>query len=56
MSARRIKVLHVITRLIVGGAQETAMLLCQHLDPTRYDWTFMDMNGNTLDRGQAPCH
>jgi glycosyltransferase involved in cell wall biosynthesis len=41
MSARRIKVLHVITRLIVGGAQETAMLLCQHLDPTRYDCTLV---------------
>ena len=26
------------------------------LDPTRYDWTFMDMNGNPVDRGQASCH
>lgn len=34
--SERVRVLHVITRLIVGGAQETAMLLCQHLDPARY--------------------
>jgi len=37
MSDRKIRVLHVITRLIVGGAQETAMLLCQHLDRSRYE-------------------
>ncbi len=41
MSDRRIRVLHVITRLIVGGAQETAMLLCQHLDRSRYDCTLV---------------
>lgn len=41
MSARRIRVLHVITRLIVGGAQETAMLLCQHLDRRRFDCTLV---------------
>lgn len=41
MTARRIRVLHVITRLIVGGAQETAMLLCQHLDRARYDCTLV---------------
>ncbi len=34
-SARPIRVAHVITRLIVGGAQETALLLCALLDPER---------------------
>ncbi len=26
------------------------------LDPALYEWTFMDMNGNTLDRGLQVCH
>lgn len=26
------------------------------LDPALYEWTFMDMNGNTLDRGLNVCH
>lgn len=26
------------------------------LDPTLYEWQFMDMNGNVLDRGQKACH
>jgi glycosyltransferase involved in cell wall biosynthesis len=33
----RIKVLQVITRLIVGGAQETVMLVADLLDPARFD-------------------
>ena len=33
----RISVLHVITRLIVGGAQENTMLTAALLDPERYD-------------------
>jgi glycosyltransferase involved in cell wall biosynthesis len=32
----RIKVLHIITRLIVGGAQENTMLTAALLDPERY--------------------
>jgi len=37
MSAGRpLRVLHVITRMIVGGAQETPMLSCQLMDPTRF--------------------
>ena len=34
--AGRIRVLHVITRLIVGGAQENTMLTAALLDPGRY--------------------
>jgi glycosyltransferase involved in cell wall biosynthesis len=33
----RIKVLQVITRLIVGGAQETVMLIAATLDPARFE-------------------
>ncbi|MEM7129622.1 MAG: glycosyltransferase family 4 protein [Chloroflexota bacterium] len=32
-----IKVLHIITRLIIGGAQETAMLITEQLDKAEFD-------------------
>ncbi len=34
--AEAVKICHVITRLIVGGAQENTVLTCAHLDRTRY--------------------
>ena len=34
--ARPIRVLHVITRMIVGGAQENTMLSCALIDRARY--------------------
>jgi len=37
--SRRIRVLHVITRLVVGGAQENTLLTVRHLDRTRYEVT-----------------
>jgi glycosyltransferase involved in cell wall biosynthesis len=33
----RVRVLQVITRLIIGGAQETVMLVADMLDPARFD-------------------
>jgi glycosyltransferase involved in cell wall biosynthesis len=33
----RARVTHIITRLIVGGAQENTVLTCAHLDRSRYD-------------------
>ncbi|MGH9049115.1 MAG: glycosyltransferase family 4 protein [Acidimicrobiia bacterium] len=33
---RRLRVCHVITRLIVGGAQEAALLACAHVDRRRF--------------------
>lgn len=33
----RVKVLNVITSLVVGGAQETAMRYCSRLDPSRFE-------------------
>lgn len=38
-SAERIRVLHVITRLILGGAQDDTLLTVAHLDRTRYKVT-----------------
>lgn len=35
----RVRVLHVITRLVVGGAQENTLLTVRHLDRRRYDVT-----------------
>jgi glycosyltransferase involved in cell wall biosynthesis len=34
---RRGKVFNVITKLAVGGAQETALAYCSHLDPARWE-------------------
>ena len=34
---KKIKVINVITRLIIGGAQETVMETCDCLDPDKYD-------------------
>lgn len=42
----RIKVLHVITRLVVGGAQDNTLLTVRHLDRGRYDVTLA--SGPTL--------
>jgi glycosyltransferase involved in cell wall biosynthesis len=39
--ARRLRVLHVITRMIVGGAQENTMLSCALIDPERYESTLL---------------
>lgn len=39
MASRRLRVLHIITRLVVGGAQENTLLTVARLDRTRYDVT-----------------
>jgi glycosyltransferase involved in cell wall biosynthesis len=39
MGRPAIRVLHVITRLVVGGAQENTLLTVAHLDRSRYDVT-----------------
>ena len=38
---RRLRVLHVITRMIVGGAQENTMLSCALIDSERYESTLL---------------
>lgn len=35
--SKKIRVLHIITRLIVGGAQENTIYTCHLLDPDRYE-------------------
>jgi len=40
-SARPLRVLHVITRMIVGGAQENTMLSCALIDPDRFPSTLL---------------
>ena len=37
MAPRRVKVCHIITRLIVGGAQENTILSCARVDQRQYD-------------------
>jgi glycosyltransferase involved in cell wall biosynthesis len=37
LQGRRIRVLRVITRMIVGGAQENAMLTCELMDANRFE-------------------
>lgn len=39
MSGERIRVLHVITRMILGGAQENTLMTAVRLDRSRYDVT-----------------
>ena len=39
--ARPLRVLHVITRMMVGGAQENTMLSCALIDPTLYPSTLI---------------
>lgn len=40
-TARPLRVLHVITRMIVGGAQENTMLSCALIDPERFPSTLL---------------
>lgn len=39
--SRRVRIHHVITRLIVGGAQEAAVLACGRVDRDRFDATLV---------------
>jgi len=39
--ARPLRVLHIITRMIVGGAQENTMLSCALIDPERFPSTLL---------------
>jgi glycosyltransferase involved in cell wall biosynthesis len=41
LNGHRMRVLHVITRMIVGGAQENTMLSCALMDPHRFECTLL---------------
>lgn len=49
--ATRLSVLHVITRMIVGGAQENTMLSCALIDPDRFTCTLLT-GGETGSEGE----
>lgn len=41
MTDRKIKVLHIITNLPIGGAQDNTLLTVEHLDRSKYDVTLI---------------
>jgi len=49
MSGRRATVVHVITQLELGGAQEIAMLFCRHLAKRNFDVHLVAGRGGMLD-------
>jgi glycosyltransferase involved in cell wall biosynthesis len=64
VSGRPLRVLHVITRMILGGAQETALLSCALVDPERFRSEILtgpqtgpegEMHGEARARG-VPLH
>lgn len=48
-SASRVKVLHVITRLDLGGAQQNTLHTVAHLDPARFETVLVCGPGGLLD-------
>ncbi|MBI5622649.1 MAG: glycosyltransferase family 4 protein [Elusimicrobia bacterium] len=53
----RVKVLHIITRLDLGGAQSNTLYTARHLDPERFDCVLAAGPGGVLDAeaiSQAP--
>ena len=48
-SVSRATIVHVITRLELGGAQENTLYTCQHLDPERYQVVLVYGPGGMLD-------
>lgn len=49
MPAARVKVIHVVTRLDFGGAQQNTLHTVAHLDPARFDVVLACGRGGTLD-------
>ena len=47
MASRKIKVLHMITELPVGGAQDNTLLTIEHLDKEKYDVTLLSSPGGS---------
>lgn len=46
---RRRKILHVVTRLDLGGAQQNTLYTVEHLDPRRYEAVLLCGEGGVLD-------
>jgi hypothetical protein len=49
VSPERIKVVHVITRLDLGGAQQNTLHTVRHLDPKRFQAMLLCGPGGVLD-------
>ncbi|MCX5794726.1 MAG: glycosyltransferase family 4 protein [Elusimicrobia bacterium] len=49
MSPERIRVVHLITRLDLGGAQQNTLHTVRHLDPRRFDASLLCGAGGVLD-------
>src|SRR5262245_53879626 len=45
----RVKVLHIITQLELGGAQQNTLYTCEHLDPRRFEALLASGPGGLLD-------
>ena len=49
MSPRRLKVVHVVTMLELGGAQQNTLYTVEHLDPARFEVVLACGPGGILD-------
>jgi glycosyltransferase involved in cell wall biosynthesis len=47
--SKKIKVLHIVTRLELGGAQQNTLYTVQHLDPGRFETVLFCGRGGLLD-------
>src|SRR5579883_1963897 len=47
-TAARVKVIHVVTRLDFGGAQQNTLYTAGHLDPQRFDAVVASGPGGTM--------
>jgi glycosyltransferase involved in cell wall biosynthesis len=49
VSSERIKVVHIVTRLDLGGAQQNTLHTVRHLDPKRFEAVLLCGSGGALD-------
>jgi glycosyltransferase involved in cell wall biosynthesis len=54
VNLKRIKVVHVVTRLDLGGAQQNTLHTVRHLDPGRFEAVLLCGRGGVLDSEPAP--
>lgn len=49
MNNRKIKIIHIINTLGIGGIERIVIELCNHLDPQKYDVTLVVLSNNKSD-------
>jgi hypothetical protein len=47
--SQKIKIVHIVTLLELGGAQQTALTILRNLDPDRFDRVLLCGRGGLLD-------